>query len=59
MLQFSYACSITKERMKIFVGDDVFNNDELVASQLMKFIRGPSGKLIHILGVNMKKYYCL
>jgi hypothetical protein len=26
--------------MKIFVGDDVFNNDELVASQLMKFIRG-------------------
>lgn len=40
MLQFSYACEYYKERMKIFVGDDVFNNDELVASQLMKFIRG-------------------
>lgn len=40
MLQFSYACEYYKERMKIFVGDDVFNNDELVASQLMEFIRG-------------------
>ncbi len=40
MLQFSYACEYYKERMKIFVGEDVFDNDELVASQLIKFIKG-------------------
>ena len=39
MLQFSYACEYYKERMKIFVGEDVVNRDELVAEQLMKFIK--------------------
>lgn len=40
LLQFSYACEYYKERMKIFVGADVFDHDELVAEQLMKFIKG-------------------
>ncbi len=39
-LQFSYACEYYKERMKLFIGEDVFENDELVVQQLMKFIRG-------------------
>lgn len=40
MLQFSYACEYYKERMKIFVGEDTLNKDELIADQLMKFIKG-------------------
>jgi len=40
MLQFSYACEYYKERMKIYVGEDISDNDELVVEQLMKFIRG-------------------
>jgi len=39
-LQFSYACEYYKERMKLFIGEDVFENDALMAQQLMKFIRG-------------------
>jgi TetR/AcrR family transcriptional regulator len=39
-LQFSYSCEYYKERLKMFVGKDVFDNDELVASQLLKFIKG-------------------
>ncbi len=40
MLQFSYACEYYKERMKIFIGEDVFEQDDQVVDQLMKFIRG-------------------
>lgn len=40
LLQFSYSCEYYKERFKMFVGDDVFDNDDLVAEQLLKFIRG-------------------
>lgn len=40
MLQFSYASEYYKERMKIFIGEDIFEQDEMVAEQLMKFIRG-------------------
>ncbi len=40
LLQFSYACEYYKERMKIFVGEDIFDKDELVVEQLMKFIKG-------------------
>lgn len=40
LLQFSYACEYYKERMKIFIGEDVFDQDELVVDQLMKFIKG-------------------
>lgn len=40
LLQFSYACEYYKERMKIYVEEDIFDNDELVVEQLMMFIRG-------------------
>lgn len=39
-LQFSYSCEYYKERLKMFVGKDAFENDELVAQQLLKFIKG-------------------
>ncbi|MDC7240446.1 MAG: TetR/AcrR family transcriptional regulator [Spirochaetales bacterium] len=37
-LQFSYSCEYYKERMKIYVGDDVFDKDEHIISEMMKFI---------------------
>lgn len=40
LLQFSYSCEYYKERLKMFVGEDIFDKDDLVAEQLMKFIRG-------------------
>lgn len=40
LLQFSYACDYYKERMKLYVGLDVFENDDQMAEQLMKFIKG-------------------
>ena len=39
-LQFSYACEYYKERLKIFAGEDIFEKDDLVAEQMMKFIKG-------------------
>jgi hypothetical protein len=38
MLQFSYSCDYYKERFKIFCGDDIIGDDELVVSELLKFI---------------------
>jgi len=38
-LQFSYACDYYKERMKIYIGDDVFDRDEHIISEMMKFIK--------------------
>ncbi len=40
MLQFSYACEYYKDRMKIFIGEDVLEQDDLMTEQLMKFIKG-------------------
>lgn len=40
LLQFSYACEYYKERMKLFIGEDIFGHDDLLVEQLMKFIRG-------------------
>lgn len=40
LLQFSYSCDYYKERMKLYVGQDVFENDDQLAEQLMKFIKG-------------------
>ena len=39
-LQFSYSCEYYKERLKMFIGKDAFDNDALVAEQLLKFIKG-------------------
>ena len=38
-LQFSYSCEYYKERLKLFTNADIFENDDLVAEQLLLFIR--------------------
>lgn len=38
MLQFSYSCDYYRERMKIFCGEDVLDNDEKVAEEFIRFI---------------------
>ncbi|MGE5397293.1 MAG: TetR/AcrR family transcriptional regulator [Chitinophagales bacterium] len=43
LLQFSYACEYYKNRLKMFIGQEVFDQDELMVDQLMKFIRGAFG----------------
>lgn len=40
MLQFSYSCEYYKERLKMFIDEDVFDNDDLLAEELLKFIKG-------------------
>lgn len=37
MLQFSYSCDYYRERFKIYCGEDVFDDDEKVVSELLKF----------------------
>ncbi len=37
-LQFSYSCDYYKERMKVFCGEDVFDDDEKVIREIMKFL---------------------
>lgn len=48
MLQFSYACDYYRERFKIYAGSDIFEDNDFVAGEMMKFIRAafeqPSGK---------------
>ncbi len=39
-LQFSYASEYYKERMKLYISEDIFDQDELMVDQLMKFIKG-------------------
>lgn len=36
-LQFSYTCEYYKERFKIYCGEDIFENDEKVLQELLKF----------------------
>lgn len=40
VLQFSYCCEYYKERLKMFIDDNIMANDDLLAGQLVKFIRG-------------------
>lgn len=40
LLQFSYSCEYYKERLKMFINEEVFDNDELLAKELLKFIKG-------------------
>lgn len=40
LLQFSYSCEYYMERFKLFVSEDVLNQDDLVAGQMLKFIKG-------------------
>jgi AcrR family transcriptional regulator len=38
MLQFSYCCDYYKERLKVYCGDEVMQDDEKVISELLKFM---------------------
>jgi TetR/AcrR family transcriptional regulator len=40
MLQFSYSSVYYRERMRLYLGEDVFDRDEYVIGDMMKFIRG-------------------
>lgn len=43
MLQFSYSCDYYRERLKLYCGEDVFENDEKMASELERFLSGALG----------------
>ena len=38
-LQFSYSCEYYSERFKIFAGENIFENDDFVVEQMLKFIK--------------------
>ena len=39
MLQFSFSCDYYKERLKVYIGEDEENQDELLIKQTLKFIK--------------------
>jgi AcrR family transcriptional regulator len=39
MLQFSYSCDYYRERFKIYVKEDVFDQDDFVVEQTLKFVK--------------------
>lgn len=39
MLQFSYSCDYYRERFKIYVQEDIFDKDDFVIEQTLKFIK--------------------
>ncbi len=43
MLQFSYSCDYYRERLKLYVGEDVLEDDDRIAVQLRKFLAGALG----------------
>ncbi|TAH74726.1 MAG: TetR/AcrR family transcriptional regulator [Anaerolineaceae bacterium] len=44
MLQFSYSCDYYRERMKIFCGEDVMDNEEKVAEEFIGFMSAALGR---------------
>ncbi len=39
MLQFSYACEYYQERFRIYAGENIFDRDEAVVQQFLRFIK--------------------
>jgi AcrR family transcriptional regulator len=39
ILQFSYGTEYYRERMKVYLGDDIFENDEALVKNIMKFLK--------------------
>ncbi|MCQ2486520.1 MAG: TetR/AcrR family transcriptional regulator [Clostridia bacterium] len=37
-LQFAYTCDYYRERLKIYCGDNIFENDEVIVQELLKFL---------------------
>lgn len=46
MLQYSYACDYYRERFKIYVSEDIFEKDDFVVEQMLKFIKAAFNKNI-------------
>ncbi len=38
-LQFSYACDYYRERYRVFVGEDVFQKDDMIVDNILRFIK--------------------
>lgn len=38
MLQFSFSCDYYKERFKVYCGEDIYEHEERIVKQLLKFI---------------------
>ncbi len=38
MIQFSYSCDYYKERLKLYCGQDVFENNEKMVNELARFL---------------------
>ncbi len=38
MLQFSYSCDYYRERLKVYCGEEILQDDELLISELLKFL---------------------
>ena len=43
MIQFSFTCDYYRERLKLYCGEDIFEDDERVERELMKFLAGALG----------------
>jgi TetR/AcrR family transcriptional regulator len=43
MLQFSYSCDYYRERMKIYCGENIFDNDKKIAEEFIKFLGSALG----------------
>ena len=43
MLQFSYSCEYYKERMKIFCGEEIMDDDERMIEAFMNFMKAALG----------------
>ncbi|MBE7008823.1 MAG: TetR/AcrR family transcriptional regulator [Ruminococcaceae bacterium] len=43
MLQFSYSCDYYRERMKLFCGEDILNDDERMTEEFLRFMCGALG----------------
>lgn len=43
MIQFSYCCEYYRKRLELYCGSGVFNDDEKMEEQLMKFLSGALG----------------
>ena len=38
-IQFTYACDYYKERFKIYSGEDIFEKDEIVIANILRFVK--------------------
>ena len=38
-LQFSYSCTYYRERYKIYAGNDIFEKDEFVIENILRFVK--------------------